>query len=258
MKSKRNRIENSLFVKSFKKINKNVVHIMMHDLLNLVFVIAGFFVWMKFLNVKAAQLATIDLENIMSASAAEVSVNIALIRGFIISLSLTTVLFLIYFAVVWSFFNGNIWSIILRKRFTLKYYKKFLLLNLAWVFAWAVFSVVFLMSMNRTAAVYFFIIIFFIIIHLTNILYVSFTEEPKLKSVKKAFELGFKNIHRFIVPYVLIWIVGIVLSFVFLIFRPLPDKLESGITLVLTLPYLAWLRIYIASCVDKVKKRGKK
>ena len=261
------RFKDSLFARSFKKINRHVLHIMMYDLLNIVFIALGFLLWIKILGNKAQQLGIIDMNSLIYASQAELSQNLALIKGFVIAFFVLTVLFIVYLILVWSFFSLCVWCKILRKKLTEEYYVKFLLLNVAMaiigipVFLFIAYLIAIAVSFvtpenigGYLIRVYVLMIYFIAAFSLVQIVYYYFTEKPKIKSIVNALSAALKK--KMAVSYIAAASVFFVLSYISnLMVVILPDRIAVFIDIILILLYLAWLRIYIVGCVGKMKKR---
>ena len=150
-----------------------------------------------------------------------------------------------------SLFKGIIWSLSANKRFGLKFFKKFLLLNLIWVPIWFLAILLLDVIIKPETAIIYILILTVTAFYFTEILYPLFLKENKLKNIKEAFKLGVKKIRYFVFPYAII-------IFMLLIFLNANNlaiakiNLNPNLYLVPLLVLAAWLRYYFVEIVDRV------
>jgi len=189
-----------------------------------------------------------------------------IIIGFVVTLLLVFLL--------WCLFKGLIYNYILKKRFTLSYYLKFIVLNLIWSVFWIILffipvSYAYKMLEQSVTAGSFtaqtyaiplsvpilLALMVIIMIHLTTVLYISFTKNPRIfSSIKKTFFLGIGKFHKFIVPYIFVAVILILLSFINLIFAIFPETAEMILSSIFLLVFIAWFRFYLIRVIDKLEK----
>jgi hypothetical protein len=177
------------------------------------------------------------------------------IRGFYFLLILTPIIIFLLLTIFWSLFKGLNWSIALKKKFDLKYLKKFTLLNLAWFLILSLLIFLASTGTKQNVTPIFILVIILIAVHLTNILYVLFTQESSLKAVKKTFKMAITKIHYFILPY------AVIALFLYIIFTLVPRlNLQQKPSIIISiLGYtiiFAWSRLYLAEVVNSIKLKN--
>src|SRR3989338_6255392 len=113
----------SSFINSFKKIGFNTAYMAFYDAL--FYSISSLFVYLGFKYIEKKASAFNLPENIMELSLQEAGSLAANLRGFF----LLTILNL-------SLFKGLNWSLAAKRKFDFKFFKRYLLLNLAWLPIW--------------------------------------------------------------------------------------------------------------------------
>ncbi len=206
-----NYLKNNLktYVNSFK--NKNIVIILA---LNILFVtITTILVKLtKTISapwIKVLEKADLDLALQSEAKMQELANSL---RGFVLFVILTTIIFILLIIINWSFFQGVIYNILLKKKFNMKYLGKFLLLNIIWFIPWTILLFIIIAGSKANYLLISFYTTILIFIHFSSILYILFTKNSKLKEIKNALKIGILKIHHFILPYIIITITFIILS----------------------------------------------
>lgn len=254
----------NLFVNSFKKINPKTFFIIFFDLLFFVFlpliVLAPSNIIQKKLTALEQKLST-DIMTIYTQNLASE------VAGFFFFFIALIMLIIILIIINYSIFKGIVWCMSLNKKFNLKFFFKFLLLNLRWLGLYCIlllaFGMVFksepmmflgLYFHSGIAAIYQLILTIFWI-YFTNIIYTLFIKNKK-KPVREGLKFGFKNLFSFFLPYLTL---TIILSIIFLITRSFislfPTAYGIGLTIIsiLLLSYLAWARYYIIDVIESIK-----
>lgn len=77
------------------------------------------------------------------------------------------------------------------------------------------------------------------------IMYIIYTKTKSLKSIFEAFKIGFKKIHYFIIPYLVILASFIAFTNLTRIFFFVPEQIQSYISAVLIIIYISWFRFYV-------------
>ena len=239
------------FINSFKRIKLTFFLVL---LLDFAFYFISYQLGKLLIKILSQKADSISLEQSLANLSQQAAASfLGSVRGFFIFLIFSIILFLIAMIVNWSLFKGIIWSITANKRFNLKFFKKFALLNFIWLPAW--FFVILLLDiiLKPEVAVIYSLIMAIIAFYFTNVLYSLFLKENKLKNIKEAFKLGFKKIHYFALPYAII-------IFMLLIFLNAQNfivakiNLNPNLYLVPILVLAAWLRYYFVEIVDKISQ----
>ncbi len=245
------------FLASFK-LKTKFIYVILLDVLCITATFILGLIYSLLLNNLITPLDGLDLTNLATMGAEGLQQYI-LLKNTMYGFLIYTALLLIFVLIVYSLFQGLIWNLILKKKFTLKYLGKFSLLNLIWVLFWLIIALVLLIILKKIIIVWVILvyILLLIIFYLTSILYVVFTEKIKIwQAIKDTFNIG-KRIHLFIMPYLLVLGLFIVLNLILLVFSLLPQQVYMFVNLIVLLGFIAWFRFYISDVVLKIAKRFK-
>ena len=258
-----------IFINSFKRINLKIFLILFFDILfYFIFMQAGNF----FMNVIQKRAANVDLtQNFMNLNQQVANTLLTSVRGFFSFLIISLILFAVLMIINWSLFKGLNWAITANKKFNLKFFKKFLQLNLIWLPIWFLLIFLFAIIIKPTAAPIYMVIILIIAFYLTNILYPLFLKHTetqyvsgakkskaflgnsKIKTIKEAFKLGIKKIHHFIMPYLIIIIFFLIISKLYKLITLNIDA-NPNIFFGIILIFIAWMRYYFVEIVESLSK----
>jgi len=216
---------------------------------------AGLFLWNAKISKNIAEIPADLLQNPENLSPEMAEQTLSLVKGHVISIMAYTILLLIFVFLAWTLFKGIIWNITLKKKFTLKYYNQFTLLNLLWFALWLIPVILIIISLKRKPSIIFLLLALIFIIYLTNILYILFTKKNLIKhALKNTFKIGFNKIHFFLLPYALMLITMLIISLILLPANFLPERIFTSISTIVLVFYLAWARFYLADVVSGLAK----
>ena len=245
----------NLFLNSFKKTDKRLIYIALCDFLFFLLLIGGLYVWNSGVAKGIESIPKELLENPENLSPEKTQETALLMKDYLISIVGYTILLVIFIFLIWCLFKGYIWNLALKKKFNLKYYGKFLLLNLLWIAIWLVPLILLFILLKTKPSAKFLVIILVFLVYFTNILYILFTKNNLImESIKNAFNLGFNKIHLFVLPYVLIILAMVVVSLVTWPTSFLPVKVYTFISTLALVFLLAWARLYLADVVKDVSR----
>jgi len=261
----------NLFKKSFKLDKKRFFSVIIFDSLFILVSYITLFLWRIWVSSSASKISGLDLATLTENALQE----LAALKSFYYGILICSLLLIIFLFFAWSFFQGFIWNTILKKKFDLNYFKKFLLLNLACIplsiilfFIAAIcigfFNSIFLFFSTtglNTSFIMFILLILFtfvflpIILYLINfisILYFYFTKKKEiLDSFKNTFNIAVKKIHLLYAPYLIMSLVFVLLSVITIPLNIFPEWLTSLFSLIFLIFYAAWIRFYIAAVIAK-------
>ncbi|MBR9691618.1 hypothetical protein GOV06_02430 [Candidatus Woesearchaeota archaeon] len=194
--------------------------------------------------------AMLTQEAIMQASEAELVALTSQIRGLVVGAIVGFGLLAVITLAVWSLTRGLIYSKLLGKKYTSKYFKKSLLLNL--VLGLGLLLIIpFIAVLVRTQSVFLVYVAFIIILaaaYLVTLTYIQFTKKNAIfNSIGEGFSFGAKALPRLLLPGLLILIVGFLINKITL---RLPSSLY--ISLIIFVAYMAWARTYFISETKKI------
>ena len=245
-----NYIKDSLkrYVNSFK--NKNILLVSALNALFLVISVALIKIVQLISKPYIEKVDQIDLSSIVYQSEAQLQTITSVLKGFAIFTVLTVILFLLLLIINWSFCQGMIYHIFSKRKFTFKYFEKFLLLNLIWFIPWLALSFVILFGTKIDYFVASFFTIILAFLHLSFVLYTLFVNHKlkKLIHLKIHFRISIVRIYHFIVPYTLITLTFLIISQLNLLN---PHYL---IIVLIYILFFSWLQSYTRDVIIKIKE----
>lgn len=238
-------LKNSIktYVNSFKEKN-----ILLVSVLNALFIIVTAVI-IKIISIIskpwAEKINNVDLSNIALQSEAELQNIVSTLKGFAIFAILTAIIFLLLLILNWSFFQGMIYHILVKRKINLKYFEKFLLVNIIWFIPWLIifFIILFGAKINYLSASIYALILAFL--HSSFVLYTIFIKEGKLKKLTHL-KVSIK-LHHFVIPYTLIAITFIIISQLNLLN---PHIIVIALVYIL---FFSWLQNYTKEIILKIK-----
>ena len=238
----------SSFINSFKKIGFNTAYMAFYDAL--FYSISSLFAYLGFKYIEKKASAFNLPENIMDLSLQEAESLAANLKGFFFLIIFLVIFLILLMILNWSLFKGLSWSLAVKRKFDFKFFKRFLLLNLAWLPIWILLLFFVIIGINPDSILYFIMVVLAIAAYLTNILYALFLKENNFKTIKKAFKIAFAKMHFFVIPY----IIAVFLPYILL--KLLIQNLQQTAFLIISaLAFIiinAWFRLYIVEVVDSV------
>ena len=206
----------------------------------------------KVLQSKSLELAGFDFENLLGLPQSELNALLSSLKGFLYSLLGAIILFILVLFLAICIFKGMIWLTVARKKIKLGFIMRFIVLNLVWFLLWIIPTIIIILLMRKNLIAPFLTIVMLLLWHFTNLLYIIFLDKEKISAIKKAFSIGIKKIYLFAVPYLVLLLVFIIISFVFSPLSYLPENLSAVISAIGILIYTAWIRIYIYLIVKNI------
>ena len=201
---------------AFKKIDLNLILIVILDAAFYLSVALSYFLWDKFMKVKAAAVNLPsnpnELASVIASLAPQKAEQIASqMKSYFFLLVFSFIVLIILIIFLASIFKSIIWAKAAKTKITLKFMSGFLLLNLVWMGFWAI--ILFLISylMQPESVQLFLLISLALAIYFTNIIYPAYLQNHTLKSIGKSLKLGITKIHLFILPTILIFLILFIL-----------------------------------------------
>ena len=240
---------NNVFVSSIKKIDLNIILIVISDAL--FYFLSGYIVifWLQRIQ---AKMAAFNLPtDIISLGYERAQQWIKEVRAFYFLIIFSFILLLIAIIFLASIFKGFIWAKTTNTKITFGLISKFLALNLIWMSFW--FALIILISLFvQPASVLIFTIITIILgLYFTNTLYTLFMKKQKFKSIISSIKLNILKIHLFLLPY------AVILLLFFIIVRLggfLKFNYSNFMLGLLVLIYAAIIRYYASTLALEIEK----
>lgn len=238
----------NLFINSFKRIDLRIFFIAFFDL---VFYFLVFLISITTFSIIQKKAFTISLpQNIVELGAENLEKMLVAVRAFYFLLIIMLILMFLMIIIDYSIFKGLAWGFTIKRKFNFKYFLRFFLLNLIWLSIFIVLAFLFSIIFNEIAFLIYLFILLLVWIYFTNIIYTLFVKKEDIKSILKAFKLGFTKIHYFILPYIILGIILLIIFFIMNLVIFLPYGIGLTIIILLLLFYLAWARFYIVEIVE--------
>ncbi|MFC1734194.1 hypothetical protein ACFL6I_28150 [candidate division KSB1 bacterium] len=215
-----------------------------------------------FINRLIAPYMGLDVASLTSQSTDQLAIYQQSLTNLIVFTVLLTIALVLLLVLVWSVSRALIWTRLLARKMTFRYFGKFYLLNLVWIAISTIvlvfFGTIFYASgsANKILGIItgiIFLIVFITLVYLMYILYYVFTKGDNLvwKSLKEAFVLGTMRCPKLTLPVVLV-LGTVVVSFATLLFKLLPKIMMDVLSYVVFFGVFAWVKIY---AVDVLKER---
>lgn len=251
MKKNQNFLEwnNSILVNSLKKINFDIILIIILD--NLFYFLSAYFFIFWFKRIQEKMAAFNVPADVMSLGYEGAQQLISDAKAFYYLLIFSFILMLVAVIFIASIFKGIIWAKTTKTKITFGLISKFLALNLMWMGFW--FLAVFLVSwlVQPASALLFMAMAIILGLYFTNTLYSIFMKEQKLRAVIGAVKLNITKIHLFLLPYA----VMLLLFYVIMKLGSLLKFRYSPILLgLIIIVYAAVARYYASELVLEIKK----
>lgn len=181
----------------------------------------------------------------------------------------SVLLMVVIIYVVYTITRCGIWCTVDKKKFSLGYFKRSLLLNLAWapfiVVIGSIASLIvstILISVRTTFLYYVMVVIslflLLIVINLHFLVYHNFTKLNKIfLSIGNSFSVLFKNLRKLLLPFVFMVVVFFIIMLPFGIIQlKNPYAKYQVVQGLVFIVYLAWLRFYLVQLVKKEALRN--
>ena len=265
MKSKKIKTKENYFkknweilLKSFKEFDNRAIHIVLYDLIFFSISFLSLFLFGRYLQNKSIELNLISIDQLMGLPPEDLVLLSSQLKGFLMAIIIGFLLVALIVFLSMCIFKALIWFKVVKKKIELNDISKFTLLNLLWFLIWSVLAVVLFWFMKKQLLAPFFIIIALLMMHFTNLLYIFFTDSKGLGAgfgvIKESFKFGIKKAHMFILPYFIMFIVFLAVLQLYWLYSFMPEGVQSVITSIVILTYLAWSRMYLYSVVKGIEK----
>ncbi len=196
--------------------------------------------------------------------------DISTVKGFFFKFGLIIAGGAIMVLLLSGLFRSLVYSWYRDTEYSWAYLKRFLLYNTLWLLFWTALSIIcylILVPGARTAALVIVLLLYF---HLSVIFRSRLDEKTGLLLlIRKTFGTGFKRIHRFIIPSLVVlisyvaWIILFLMLIPYVFIRMFPAGAENAVSLVfaviailLLFGLTAFNRQYYTICASSAEKRG--
>ncbi len=239
---------------------KDIVVCSLYDILfRFVFGIV-IFIWARYINIRSRALEPLLATVQDMATASSLSILKSELYSFIGLFSISLVLVIALFIVLYALFRGLFWSTLEKKRFDKEFFVRFLKTNAIWMPLFIIVTLIItpLAFRNTVAAVLILFVFAPLFFHMNNIIGTLAARHEK-HGIRHAFRLAFKGFHHMVIPYLLIivgWIIlYIIMRLVSLI--PIGYSAHVVISFILLVFYFTKTRYFISEAVNEANRGAK-
>jgi len=260
-----------LFLDSFR-LKSSFLYISLYDLLFYLIAVPLFILFPLMLNKRLegidpdilSRISSADLTSVTATQTQELELAVKSMQSFFTFFILGVILLFIVSLLVFTLSRTLIWNHLFKKKFDWKNYLKFNAVNI--ILSAAILIIVFISLRLRTlilmplvsVSVLFafivssllFLLTFMAFNYIINLVYLNYTQKPKIfGSIKETYKL-IKNKFSDIYPsYLFIVFASIIISFISQLFWLIPFAVQRYLNLALVILFAAWMRIYIKRVV---------
>jgi len=244
------------FIGTFKRWQTIVITALYDAIFWLLLVFsAQFYQWKVQAKMLQTQASTM-LTQAGLADAAQLSQNVTSLRSFLTVIIAGIVVLILFNLITYTISRGLIWTNIAEKKITKKFLLKFLGLNSLWWLIWIPIIFIILITLKLSGALKgSFTLVMTIAAFFTPILHTLYMNGRGLRSIGQAFGLGFSKLFKFAVPYCFAYIVLVIIlvptTIIFSLW-PVRQPTMQAISMMIAVPWMAWLRIYLYPVIKKL------
>jgi hypothetical protein len=242
---------------SISDIDLRVFVIALHDFLFVALAFASLFLWGYLVQWKSA-IVQFNPYNLDVTNKAMLNITVESLQSLLVFFLISMTVMFVVFVLLYSFFEGMVWLTVMRKKPSWRFFWKFAVLNAIWFVGWLIVLIAAMFLFRSGVALFLLAVIIFLLLHLTLIQAIHFARTNEIKkTLKNTFLVGFKKIHHFIFPYIVI-LVGYAVALLIgwpieLILRQFSQATfqitDMTVFIIITMLYLACARIYLANVV---------
>lgn len=240
---------NDIFVSSMKKVNLNIILIVILDAL--FYLLSGYLLVLWFQRIQTKMTAFNLPTDVVSLGYERAQQLVSDVKSFYYLIIFSIILVLIAIIFMASILKGIIWAKTTNTKISFALISKFLGLNLIWMSFW--FIVVFLTSwlVQPASAPIFMMMAIILGIYFSNTLYTLFMQKQGFESIFSAIKLNITRIHLFLLPYI---IIGLLFFIIIRLGNFLKFSYSTILLGLILLVYSAIVRYYVSALVLQAEK----
>jgi len=230
------------------ELNKKILKTFFYDLGFYILTAVLFVIFAIFIRNKVTSLTqSLDFTALFSNNIESINQSLQSLQQVFLFLVLFILVCVILGIILFTFFKGLIWLKLLNKKFSWKFFRKYLALNLIYLIPVLIIILFIAFKFQNALLTTIFILIF---LHFHVLMSYFITKENKIKNAfKQAFKLGI-NIKYFFASYLLVIAAFIILSFILSIIPY--NSVKPLINLVIYVFYFAVSRNYIKNLIQTI------
>ena len=240
---------NNIFISSIKKINLNIILIIILDVL--FYFLSGYLLifWLQRVQ---AKMTTFTLPtDIISLGPEKAQELVSEIKAFYYLLIFSFILVLIAIIFLASILKGIIWAKTTNTKISFKLISKFLSLNLIWMGFWFLLIILISYLAEPSSAPMFMIAVIILGLYFTNTLYTIFMKQQTIKSIIRSIKLNISKIHLFILPYAVIYLLFYIIVRLTNLLKFKYSTILLGLIIII---YATVVRYYVSTLVLEIEE----
>ena len=260
-------LSNTAFFHSWKSLDKKFVHVLFFDYLySIFFLIIGSFFWYRVLPLFGSVLDS--AKGLQSAQAfSSTQAFLSTVQGIGTQWSMFKWYSLGVFALIfvdYVLFKYLVWRTLQKKQESLSQFFThlgfFAVVNLLVVLFYVLILVAsWYLFVLETFNIMFFFVVPLLFLFTMNIMHPIFVQKPQLSLCFSCFwNIGIKNIHKWIIPHLLLLSGAYLIMLFVALFTFLPDALYFFWYVLCFAAYFCWAKYYIFAVLQKIQTRQKK
>jgi len=252
----------SLFIKSFKKLDKKFIFVILLDFLFYASLIIAFFLFSKLVMWSIGSLYTLPgklmamskmsgLEQ-LGTSAESASI---LLNQFKSKIVLSMIAFWFMIVLAFTLFKGAAWSFVTKQKINKKFFKYVFKFNLIWFGVFALLGAILFFVTKPAVTGIALLVLSIIALYLTPISYALFNPKKSIKDLfKRLWHVAVERIYLFILPALIAIAVlfGLLIIISSILVRIVPEFIALPILLIIVV-WQSWSKYYIYLVARKIK-----
>lgn len=241
----------NILVSSLKKINLNIILIIILDALFYFLASSLAIFWLKRVMEKLVNFSLPTPQEIIVLGHEKAQALLSEANKFYYLVILSFILLLLAIIFFASIIKGVIWAKTTKTKINLTLISKFLALNLIWMGFWFLLFLLIIFFVQKESILTFSVATIILGVYFTNTLYTLFMKEQKIKSIFGAIKLNVAKFHLFLLPYAVVYFLFYIIIKLTNLFKfQYSDFLLSLIIVI----YAAFVRYYVSTLVLEVNK----
>lgn len=238
----------NIFLNSIKKVNANIILIVVLDAL--FYFLSGYLVifWLQRMQ---AKIAAFNLPaDIISLGQERAQQLVSEVRIFYFLIIASFILLLIAAIFLASILKGIIWAKTTNTKLSFKLISKFLVLNLIWMSFWLILIILISLLVQPSSVPMFMLVAILLGLYFTNSLYTIFMKKQEFKSIFNAVRLSIVKIRLFLLPYA---VIGLLLYVIVKLSNVAKFRYSQIFIGMILLIYAAIVRFYASALVSEIE-----
>lgn len=241
-----------LYIENFSKWKTIIITALYEALYWLViFGSAYFFQYLVQSKMAVSQGAALTREQMMNPEL--VTQGTAALKEFVTFLFVGGALLVIFSCIIYSISRAFIWATITNQKTNKKYLLKFTLLNIAWWAIWLPLYIILNVGLKNDPRVKESMVVLLLFgYYFSPIVHTIYTKKHLIgQSIGNGIAWGISKVHRFIIPYILIFVTYVILYQLFRLVET--TAWAKAVSILFIIIFIAWARTYLYEVIKEFK-----